>query len=386
MKLFHISDLHLGCKLYNRDLGPDQRAVLEQILKACEREEPDALLIAGDVYDKAIPAAEAVELFDWFMTSLEERCPGTAILMIAGNHDSASRLDCYKTILARQRLFVEGKPPMAEGDRIRQVILEDAFGPVVFWLLPFVKPSMARPLVAQGEEASLSYEETYRRLLAREEMDPSLRHVLLAHQFFLPPGKNADEVERAQSEVTTVGNIDQISSALLSPFSYAALGHIHKPMTVGEERFRYCGTPLAYSVSEEGQEKGILEVELGPKGTPARITRIPLIPLRRVRTIRGEARQVLEQGCEDYCSVVVTEKGQELDMDLYEKVRRVYPNLLEFRREYTLSPAFEAGERQQKAGADPLSLCCALFPDLTEEEKEILADAIACVQARGGDR
>lgn len=381
MVFFHISDLHIGCRLYNRDLREDQTAVFEQLLSACEREKPDALVIAGDVYDKAIPSAEAVELFNWLMDSLASRLPGMPLLLISGNHDSPVRLSSYESILAREGVFVAGMPPMREGEHVRKVVLRDAHGEVVFWLLPFVKPSMARLLVAKEGEGPLSYEETFRRILSREEIDPGVRNVLVSHQFFLPPGKKAEEVERAESEVCTVGNIDQISAELLSPFVYAALGHIHKPMTVGEDRFRYCGTPLAMSVSEEGQEKGILRVELGEMGSPAKISRIPLTPLRQVRTIRGGEGEVLSQACEDYVRVVLTKTEGELG--LYERLRLAFPCLLEVRREDSLALAYTAASGARREGADPLTLCEALLTDLDEESRQILRDVIECVQERG---
>ena len=382
MIFFHISDLHIGCKLYNRDLLEDHRYVLSQVISACERERPDALLLTGDIYDKAIPSSEAVDLFDWFMDSLSSRIPEMAVLMISGNHDSPARLSCYHSILAREGLYVAGKPPMAPGEGVRKVTLKDSYGDVIFWLLPFVKPSMARPLVAEEGEALLSYEETYRRILEREELDPSLRNVLLAHQFFLPPGGNAEEVERADTEMRTVGNIDQISASVLSPFSYAALGHIHKPMTVGEDRFRYPGSILPTSVSEEGQEKGILRVELLEAGVPAKITKIPLMPLRRVRTLRGSLSEVLSLACEDYVSIVLTEDVME--MDVQEKLRRAFPYLLEVRREYEAAPAYEAGEKARDKGADPFTLCMALLPDMSEEVQDILREVILSVQEANG--
>ena len=382
MIFFHISDLHIGCKLYNRDLLEDHKHVLSQVVSACEREKPDALLLSGDIYDKAIPSAEAVELFDWFMESLSSRIPEMAVLMISGNHDSPARLSCYHSILAREGLHVAGKPPVAPGEGVAKVTLNDAFGEVVFWLLPFVKPSMARPLVAEEGEPLLSYEETYRRILAREEMDPSSRNVLLAHQFFLPLGKDAQEVERADTEMRTVGNIDQISAALLAPFSYAALGHIHKPMTVGEDRFRYPGSLLPTSVSEEGQEKGILRVELLEAGVPAKITKIPLTPLRRVKTLRGSLSEVLSMACSDYVSVVLTEDVME--MDVQEKLRMAFPYLLEVRREYEVAPAYEAGGEARDKGADPLTLCEALLPDMSEEVRDILREVILSVQEANG--
>ena len=267
MKLFHLSDLHIGLKLMNRDLREDQEFIFSQILDLARLEQPDAVLIAGDIYDKAVPSAEAVECFDHFLSGLTEAVPKASVMMISGNHDSGPRVNCFRSVLSRQGVYMIGLPPQKEGERIEKVTLQDTYGPVHFYLLPFVKPSMVRELAGTDENGnSLSYEETLRRLVCRETIDPSARNVLVSHQFYLPAGKQAGEVERMDSEIRTVGNIDGISAKLLEPFDYAALGHIHKPMKVAGETRRYCGTPLACSVSEAGQKKYVVMAELKEKG------------------------------------------------------------------------------------------------------------------------
>ena len=290
MKFFHISDLHIGLKLVNRDLREDQEYILRQIVQAAKWEQPDAVVIAGDLYDKAAPSAEAVEVFGNFITDLTSAVPGAAVMMISGNHDSAPRVDCFRGVLFRQNVYMIGMPPQKEEDTIEKVVLQDAYGKVNFYLLPFVKPSAVKQIVGVDADGNnLSYNDTIHKLLAREHIDPCERNVFVSHQFYLPAGTAADDVERMDSEIRTVGNIDEVSADVLEPFDYAALGHIHKPMKAGGETFRYCGTPLACSVSEAGQKKAILMVELREKGAGAQITALPLQPLRNVRMIKGKS-------------------------------------------------------------------------------------------------
>ena len=310
MKFFHLSDLHIGLKLVGRDLREDQEYILGQIVELAAREQPDAVVIDGDVYDKAIPSGEAVEVLDGFIARLTETLPQGELLVISGNHDSAQRLNCFRSILSRQRVHMAGMPPQREGEYLEQVTLMDAFGPVHFYLIPFVKPSMMRELVGTDDHGNtLSYDETVRRLLARENIRLQERNVLVSHQFYLPPGKRAEEVERMDSEVLTIGNIDQVSGAVLEPFDYAALGHIHKPMEVGGSRFRDCGTPLACSVSEAGQQKGVILVEMGPKGD-VKTQVLPFHPLRQVRVLQGTLEELLGQACGDYVTAILTEPAK----------------------------------------------------------------------------
>ena len=381
MKFFHLSDLHIGLKLMNRDLREDQEYIFRQITETAAREQPDAVVIAGDIYDKAVPSAEAVEVFDHFIADLTAAVPRGAIMMISGNHDSAPRVNCFRNILSRQNLYMVGQPPQREDEYIEKVTLEDEHGKVNFYLLPFVKPSMVKMAVGTDENGNnLSYNETVRRLIERENIDQSQRNVLVSHQFYLPSGKKAEEVERMDSEIRTVGNIDQVSADVLDVFDYGALGHIHKPMKAGRDCFRYCGTPLACSVSEAGQEKGILMVELGKKGEEPEISVLPLKPLRRVRVIRGSLQEVLGQACEDYVSAVLTDKVDLDVIDMQDRMRHAFPNLLEVRRESLRKADYTAELKSEEDMLDPYELCCSFLQELDEEEKAILRDVIHTVQ------
>lgn len=379
MKFFHISDLHIGLKLVNRDLREDQEYILRQIVQAAKWEQPDAVVIAGDLYDKAAPSAEAVEVFGNFITDPTSAVPGAAVMMISGNHDSAPRVDCFRGVLFRQNVYMIGMPPQKEEDTIEKVVLQDAYGKVNFYLLPFVKPSAVKQIVGVDADGNnLSYNDTIHKLLAREHIDPCERNVFVSHQFYLPAGTAADDVERMDSEIRTVGNIDEVSADVLEPFDYAALGHIHKPMKAGGETFRYCGTPLACSVSEAGQKKAILMVELREKGAGAQITALPLQPLRNVRMIKGKVKDVLTQACEDYVTVILTDP-EDLDViDMQERIRAAFPYLLEIRRD-NLRKADYGRELLPEETTDPFALCCAFLKELDETEQEILKDVIHTV-------
>ena len=379
MKFFHLSDLHIGLKLFNRDLREDQEYILRQITDLAVREQPQAVVIAGDIYDKAVPSAEAVEVFDRFIAGLNAALPDTAVMMIAGNHDSGPRINCFRSVLSRQNVHMIGQPPRAEGEQIEKVTLEDECGPVNFYLLPFVRPSMVKQLTGVDENGNnLSYDETLRRLIGREEIDLSQRNVIVSHQFYLPAGTHVEDVERMDSEIRTVGNIDQVSAEILEPFDYAALGHIHKPMKAGSEFIRYCGTPLACSVSEAGQQKGIVMVELGKKGD-RKTTVLPLEPLRQVRVIRGELEEVLGQACGDYATVILTDKADLDVLDMQDRIRSAFPNLLEIRRE-TVRRADYGRTYAVQEELDPFELCCAFLNEPDDEEKALLRDVINTVQ------
>ena len=379
MKFFHLSDLHIGLKLMNRDLREDQEYILDEITELARRERPDAVVIAGDIYDKAVPSAEAVEVFDRFLVGLTEAVPDAVIMMISGNHDSAPRVNCFRKVLSGQHIYMVGQPPRTESEYIEKVTLNDAYGEVNFYLLPFVKPSMVKQVVGVDENGNnLSYNETLHRLIGREKINSDERNVLVSHQFYLPSGKNAEDVERMDSEMRTVGNIDEVSADVLEKFDYAALGHIHKPMKVGSELYRYCGTPLACSVSEAQQQKGIIMVEMGVKGE-IKTTILPLEPLRQVKVVKGTLEEVLKESCKDYVTVILTDKADLDVIDMQERIRLAFPNLLEIRRENQRKTDYTRTLQTEEL-LDPYELCCSFLKDLDEEEKMILQDVLHTVQ------
>lgn len=325
MNFFHISDLHIGKQLYGYSLAEDQAYVLRLILDALQREKPDALLVTGDIYDKPVPSGEAVQMFDGFLTEVTKICPQMPVMIIAGNHDAAKRIDYAGEILCRHNIYIVGTPPKSPEDNIRRVTISDEYGEVDFYLLPFFKPANLRGVfseeendnyVNQAREKGISeYEVYFEALLAREEIDKAKRNVLLMHQFFMPG--DGKEPERTESEVVTVGMIDHISSHLLHDFDYVAMGHLHRPQKCQKETYRYCGTPMPYSLSEEKDEKSITVVTIEELGKEAEISTIPLIPLRKVRKLKGTIKELyavaMEEGdkdtsiIDDYVSLVVTD-------------------------------------------------------------------------------
>lgn len=379
MKFFHLSDLHIGLKLMNRDLREEQIDILRQITELAKAEKPDAVVIAGDIYDKAVPAAEAVEIFDGFMTELKKAVPEAEIMLISGNHDSGLRLNCFREILDEQKVHMIGLPPRTENEYIEKVTLTDEFGPLNFYLLPFVKPSMVKQIVGVDESGNnLSYDAALHRLIEREKVNTAERNVLVSHQFYLPVGGDAEKVDRMDSEIRTVGNIDAVSADVLELFDYAALGHIHKPRKVESEVYRYCGTPLACSVSEAGQQKGIIMVEMESKNS-VKTTILPLKPLREVRIIKGSLEDVLAQACEDFVTVILTDKVDLDIMDMQDRIRIAFPYLLEIRRE-VLRKADYSDQMMAEKEQDPFKLCCSFLKDLDDEEKAVLQDVIHTVQ------
>ena len=382
MKLFHLSDLHIGLKLYNRDLLEDQKYVFDQIIKYAKEEAPDVILIAGDIYDKAVPSAEAVEVFDDFIAELANETIST-VMTISGNHDSAPRVDTYRRVLAKQKLFMIGKPPVMPDEYIEKVTLTDEFGPVNFYLLPFVKPSMVKLITGTDADGrNLSYNEAMHALIARENIDPNERNVFVSHQFYLPVGKTAEDIERMESEIRTVGNIDEISADFLATFDYAALGHIHKPMTVGDDRFRYSGTPMSYSVSEAGQKKGVVMVTLREKGSAPSISVLPLEPLHEVRVIEDTLEEILKQGCDDYVTAVLTDKVEFDIFDMQARLRAAFPNLLEIRRVNTQRADYSR-KIQADEELDPYELCCSFLKDIDEDSLAIIRDIINSIEGSG---
>lgn len=374
MRLFHLSDLHIGLKLMNRDLTEDQQYILDKIVRYAKERQSDAIMIAGDIYDKAVPSAEAVSLFDAFVTSLKEAVPECTIMMISGNHDSAPRIDCFRQVLLKQNLYMVGNPPEKEEDHIERITLNDNYGSVHFYLLPFVKPSMVKNIIGTNDGRNYSYNETLKKLIEREEINTEDRNVLISHQFYLPVNKKAEDIERADSEIRTAGNIDEVSGEVLLPFDYAALGHIHKPMKVGSDLYRYCGTPLAYSMSEAGQDKGIIEIEMKEKGV-VETQVLPLKPLHELRIIEGELKDVLEQSCDDFVRVVLTDKQDLNVFEMQEKLKNAFPRLLEIRRENIRKNNYQAVVKKD-VKMDPFSLCADFLNGVDEEEKELLEDII----------
>ncbi|MDD6058062.1 MAG: exonuclease SbcCD subunit D [Clostridiales bacterium] len=376
MKIFHLSDLHIGKQFYHYSMVQEQRHILGQVVALVEEEKPDAVILAGDIYDSAIPSAEAVSVFDAFLTALCKVKARPTVLMIAGNHDSAKRLDFARSILAEHRVYIAGLPPMEKEEFIQRVTLEDAYGEVDFYLLPFVKPSYVRGLL---DETALTYNDAVRGVIAREEIDESRRNVLVSHQFYTASGSVP---KTCDSEIRLTGGIENVDVGALECFDYAALGHIHRPQKIGKEHYRYCGTLLPYSVSEAEDEKSVTVVELFGKGEPLKIRTLPLSPLRGVRRLTGTLAEVLQKGeCfgHDYVSITLTDEVEayEPKVRLEEKFNRILEIRIDNARTRKLLDFTEEVREQ----TDPYEAFVRFFEEMngrkmTEAEEKILQETI----------
>ena len=307
MKFFHLSDLHIGKQLHHYSLKEDQEAILGEVADYARALHPDAVVIAGDIYDRSVPSAEAVTVFDWFLTELSEINPAIPVLIISGNHDSAERLEYASGILGKHQIHLVGNAPREKTDRIRKVILRDEYGEVDFYLLPFLKPSYVKNVF--GEDVPETYTDAVGKLIEREEIDYiNRRNVLVSHQFYTAgsvPDLDAGEDENCDntafypvtcdSETFSVGGIENVDVSVVKNFDYVALGHLHGPQNVTSPYIRYCGTLLKYSVSECQHEKVLSVVTLGEKGKEPVVDQLLLHPLRDVKKKTGNLRDIIEQ-------------------------------------------------------------------------------------------
>lgn len=234
-------------------------------------------------------------------------------------------------------------------------------------------------LELEEEKERLTYEQTLTALLQREEVDEKVRNVLVSHQFYLPAGKTPEDISRMDSEICTAGNIDAISADCLDLFDYVALGHIHKPMKVGKDTIRYCGTPYPYSVEEGTQQKGVILAELGAKGEKIITSVLPLNPWHRVREIKGTFAQICGQACDDYVRVVLQGKEEESSTEVSEKLHLSFPHLLEIRREQK-EERKSTDSQDIEPARDPMEMCRLFLGEIDEEEESILQDVINTVK------
>lgn len=317
MKLLHLSDLHLGKRLGEFSLAEDQSFILEQILGIINDEAPDAVIIAGDVYDKTVPPAEAVQLFNDFITSAVRK--KTVCFIISGNHDSPERIAFGSEIMSVGGVHLS---PVYDGT-VKPISLEDEFGRVNFYMLPFVKPSTVR--LCLGNDDLQSFGEAVAAAVEKMNIDKTERNVLITHQF-------VTGAELSESEDISAGGSGSVPADIFSDFDYTALGHIHRPQNIGSEKIRYCGTPLKYSFSEAGQQKSVTVAVLGEKGV-LDIKTVPLAPLHDMTELKGSYDELtdkafLESGkhSEDYVRIILTD--EEDVPDALAKLRLRYHNLM----------------------------------------------------------
>lgn len=350
MRFMHLSDLHLGKRLSEFSLLEDQRYILEEICQILKREQPDAVVLAGDIYDKSVPSAEAVQLFDCFLSRLSEiQMP---VLLISGNHDSPERIAFGASLMRHSSVYIA---PVFDGS-ITPVTFHDDYGEIRFYLLPFLRPAHVRVHFPDAEIND--YQDAVRVVLEQLELDTSVRNVLVTHQFVA----GASQCDKEEREV---GGTDQVSATLFQLFDYTALGHIHRPQSIESETVRYCGSPLRYSLSEVGYEKTITMVELKEKGCVS-IQEIPLKPLRELRELRGTyleitARQNYETtNTEDYVHITLTDEDD--IPDAIGKLRVIYPNLIKLDYDNCRTRNIQqiAG-MEEGAAQSPFTLFAALY-------------------------
>lgn len=366
----HLADLHLGKRVNGFSMMEDQEYILNRILEIMEEEQPDGLLIAGDVYDKTIPPAEAVRLMDDFLTAVAAK--HVPVFLISGNHDSAERVAFGHQLMQGSGIWIS---PVYDGT-IRHHTLEDRWGEVNIYLIPFLRPSVVRSFFPDVEIED--YTDALRTIIEDLQVDTSRRNVVLAHQFVTAAGALP---ETCDSEQLSVGGLDRVDGSVFSPFDYTALGHLHGPQRVGSETIRYAGSPLKYSFSELHQKKSVTVVELRAKGE-TEIRQIPLQPRREMTELRGTFEEILEEARKkgelqtDYCHMILTDETDVVDA--LSRLREYYPNimLLDYDNRRTRSQK-EVEQLDRVEERTPGELFAALYEqqngqDMDSDRKEYL--------------
>lgn len=351
MKFIHLSDLHLGKRVHDVSMIEDQRDILAKILAVIDDEAPDCVILAGDIYDKAVPTAEATALFDDFLVRLAQR--KLQVFAISGNHDSAERIAFGSRLMDASGIHMS---PVYDGS-VRPITLTDEHGPVHIYMLPFVKPMHVRRFFE--EEPINTYTDAMR--VAIEQMQPDFqeRNVLITHQF-------VTGATRSESEEITVGGVDNVDATVFQGFDYVALGHIHSPQNCGSPKIRYCGTPLKYSFSEAGDQKSVTVAELGQKGT-LQVRTVPLTPKHEMVELKGTFREVTDSSFyagtswqTDYVRLTLTD--EEDIVDAVGKLRQVYHNLMRLDYDNTRTRANpELAGAQIRENISPMELFAQFY-------------------------
>lgn len=316
MRLIHLSDLHIGKRVNEFSMLEDQEYILMKIINIIDEEKPNGVIIAGDVYDKSVPSAESMQLFDDFLTQLAERT--ISVFVISGNHDSAERIAFGGKLMNRSRVYMS---PVFNG-RITPIQIEDEYGIVNIYMLPFLKPAYVRKHYPESEIES--HNDAVKTVINNMEVDTSKRNVLVCHQF-------VTGAVCCESEELSVGGLDNVDASIFNDFDYVALGHIHGPQKILRETVRYSGTPLKYSFSEVNHKKSVTVVELTEKGDMG-IRTIPLIPKRDMREIKGSYSDIsarehyVDTNTDDYMHITLTD--EEDIPDAIGKLRSIYPNIM----------------------------------------------------------
>ena len=374
MKLIHLSDLHLGKRVNEFSMLEDQTYILESILNIIDDTHPDGVIIAGDVYDKSVPSSEAITLFDDFLVALSNRA--LQVFIISGNHDSPERLSFASRLIDRSGIHIA---PVYNGN-VTPIALNDDFGTVSVYMLPFVKPVHVRRFFE--EENIETYSDAMK--VAIEKMAPNYneRNILITHQF-------VTGASRSESEEISAGGTDNVDASVLDGFDYVALGHLHKPQNCGNERIRYCGTPLKYSFSESRDHKSVTIIDIKEKDNIS-IDTVPLLPLHDMREIKGSYDELMSKSfyenttyCTDYMHITLTD---ELDVpDALGKLRTVYRNLMRLDYDNTRTRCNrEIIVESNIEAQSPKELFSSFFymqnnQELSEEQEKLLSDLIESI-------
>ena len=366
MKLLHLSDLHLGKRLKEQSFIEDQQYILDEIIKIASDEKPEGVIIAGDIYDKSVPSAEAVGLFDRFLTQISEM--GIKIYAVSGNHDSAERIAFGANLMKAGGVHFS---PVYNGN-IEKITETDQYGNLNIYLLPFIKPSEVREFFPDREISD--YTQAVEAALSHIEINPTERNIIVSHQFVTGASKSG-------SEEASVGGLDNVDSRVFEQFDYTALGHIHGSQNINGGKIRYCGTPLKYSFSEANHKKTVTVVDFFEKGS-CEIREIPLVPLRDMRDIKGKFDFILEntEKTNDYIRVILTDDNEVLNAA--GRLRHLIPNLLELSFDSKSAPdfkAFEASENTIRTSPEEVFLefyRSQKGKDVTDEEKVLIEEII----------
>lgn len=384
MKIFHISDLHIGKQLHYYNMGENQKEILKQIVDKAKKYKPDVIIIAGDIYDKSVPSAESYSIFDKFLNDLSDIRPSIPVLIIAGNHDSAERLSYASSFLKKHNIYISVNPPENEDEYLKSLVLEDEYGEVNFYLLPFTKPGYVRHLFDEG--VVNSYDSAIEAIIKRENIDYSKRNVLVSHQFYVAGEKTPETCESEQIYIS-VGGIDSVDTQAVKDFDYVALGHLHGGQSIGHTHIRYSGTPLKYSVSEEHHNKSITMVTMGDKGSELIIEKLPLVSDQDVRREKGTLSEIISRATDenrhDYISITLTDEDE-----IYkpkDQLEEHYDHILEVKIENSRTRAQLEEVDYDTRAISPFDAFKQFYQDMqgvpmSGEEEEIMIDVINSLQ------
>lgn len=381
MRLIHLSDLHIGKRVNEFSMLEDQEYILKEILGIIDDEQPDGVIIAGDVYDKSVPSEEAVKLLDSFLTSLAKR--KLQVYIISGNHDSAAKLAFASRLIDLSGIHISPVYDSAQiammGDGlVRPYKLEDGKGQMVnIYMLPFVKPAMVRAVFPDEADYIKDYTDACRVAVEHMDVDEKVTNILVAHQF-------VTGAVRSESE-ENVGGLDNVDVSVFDSFDYVALGHIHGPQKVGRETVRYCGTPLKYSLSEANHTKSVTVVDI-PENKKIEIRTVPLVPMHELREVKGTFDELMDRrnyegtAVDDYLYVVLTDEDDV--PDALGKLRTVYPNVMKLGYDNTRTRVTQTiDDGAVLEGKKPIDLFGELYEkqnnkEMSDEQRSFVQDII----------